>query len=95
MFVQLVQAVWTDHWHNPHQLLWIIIVLILNSGGDFRGIGLLEPIWKVLEQIIDLRLAAIDLHNTLHECCVHCGTGTVVIKAKLSQQLTYLELQPF
>ncbi len=44
---------------------------------------------------MDLRLDMIDLHNTLHGCCVHRGTGTAVIEAKSAQQLTYFELQPF
>jgi hypothetical protein len=69
--------------------------LIPKGGGDFRGIGLLEPIWKVLERIMDLRLGMIDLHDALHGCCAHRGTGTMVIEAKLAQQLAYLELQPF
>jgi hypothetical protein len=51
-FIQLVQAVWT-HGSIPRQLLWIIVVLILTSGGDYPGIGLLELIWKVLERIMD------------------------------------------
>jgi hypothetical protein len=43
LFVLLVQAAWT-HGTIPHQLLWIIVVLIPKGGGDYRGIGLLEPI---------------------------------------------------
>jgi hypothetical protein len=45
LFVQLVQAAW-NHGEIPRQLLWIIVVLIPKGGGDYRGIGLLEPIWK-------------------------------------------------
>ncbi len=52
LFVELVQAVWT-HGTIPRQLLWSIVVLIPKGGGDYRGIGLLEPIWKVLE-LLDL-----------------------------------------
>ena len=85
MFVQLVQAVWT-HGIIPRQLLWSIVVLIPKGGGDYRGIGLLEPIWKVLERIMDLRLDAIELHDTLHGCRAKRGTATTVIKAKLAQQ---------
>ncbi len=94
LFVHLVQAVW-PHGVIPCQLLWSIIVLIPKGGGDFRVIRLLEPIWKVLKRIIDLRLDSIELHNTLHGCRVHHGTGTAVAEAKLVQQLSYLELQPF
>ncbi len=52
LFVQLVQAAWT-HGTIPCQLLWIIIVLIPKGGGDYRGIGLLELIWKCIEWVID------------------------------------------
>ena len=90
----MVQAVWS-HEIIPRQLLWIIVVLIPKGNGDFRGIGLLEPIWKVLERIMDLRLDSIVLHDTLHGCRAHRGTGIAVIEAKLAQQLSYLELRPF
>jgi hypothetical protein len=62
LFVELVQVVWT-HGIIPCQMLWNIVVLIPKGGGDYRGIGLLEPIWKVLERIMDRRLDAIELHD--------------------------------
>jgi hypothetical protein len=73
LFIQLVQAAWI-HDKIPRQLLWIIVVLIPKGGGDYRGIGLLEPIWKVIKQIINHRLDTFDLHNILH------GTGTAIIE---------------
>jgi hypothetical protein len=94
LLVVLVQAVWT-HGIIPRQLLWSIVVLIPKGGGDYRGIGLLEPIWKVLERIMDCRLNAIELHDCLHGCRAKRGTGTAVIEAKMAQQLSYLELKPF
>ncbi len=94
LFVELVQAVWT-HGIIPHQMIWSIVVLIPKGGGDYRGIRLLEPISKVLEQVMDLRLGAIKLHDCLHSCRAHRGTGTRVIEAKLAHQLSYLELKPF
>jgi hypothetical protein len=94
LFVQLVQAVWT-HGTIPRQLLWSIAVLIPKGGGGYRGIGLLKLIWKVLEWIMDHWLDKIRLHNCLHGCQANRGTGTAVIKAKLVQQLSYLELKPF
>jgi hypothetical protein len=44
---------------------------------------------------MDRRLDAIELHNCLHSCHAHRGTGTGVIEAKLAQQLLYLKLKPF
>ncbi len=79
-----------------HGRLYFAVVLIPKGGGDYHGIGLLlEPIWKVLERIIDRRLDAIELHDCLHGCCANRGTGTTVIEAKLAQQLSHLELKPF
>jgi hypothetical protein len=51
-FLLLVQAIW-DHGEIPPQLLWVIIVLIPKGGGDYWGIGLLEPMWKVCERVMD------------------------------------------
>jgi hypothetical protein len=94
LFVELVLAVWS-HGTIPCQLLWSTVVLIPKDGGDYHGIGLLEPIWKVLEWIIDHHFNAIELHDCLHGCCANCRTGTAVIEAKLAQQLSHLELKPF
>jgi hypothetical protein len=76
-------------------MLWSIVVLIPKGGGDYRGIGLLKPIWKVLERVMDRRLDTIEPHDCLHGCRAHRGTGTGVIETKLAQQLSYLELKPF
>jgi hypothetical protein len=91
-----VQTAWA-HGEIPCQLLWSIVILIPKGGGDYRGIGLLEPIWKCIERVIDHRLNAIELHkhDCLHGCRDGRGTGTAIIEAKLAQQLSYLELKPF
>ena len=92
--VKLVQAVW-DEGKIPIQLGWVVTVLIPKAGGDYRGIGLLEPIWKVIERVIDKWLEAIALHDSLHGCCTRRGTGTVVIEAKLTQQFAHIAQTPF
>ena len=94
LFVWLVQATWT-HGMIPCQLLWSIVELIPKGGGDYHGIGLLEPIWKCIEHMINHHLDCIELHESLHSCCNNHGMGTAIIKAKLAQQLMYLELKPF
>jgi hypothetical protein len=35
------------------QLTWVIVVLLPKGGGDYREIDLLEPLWKVVECIMD------------------------------------------
>ncbi len=52
LFVRLLQVVWRTG-RIPQKLLWTIVVLWPKVGGDYRGIGLLEPIWKVMEAIMD------------------------------------------
>ncbi len=68
VLVRLVQAVW-DKGKIPTQLGWVVTVLIPKGGRDYRGIGLLEPIWKVIERVMDHRLEAIVLHDSLHGWC--------------------------
>ncbi|EJK57216.1 hypothetical protein THAOC_22766 [Thalassiosira oceanica] len=56
LFVALIQLIWRTG-EILQQMLWTIIVLIpKGSSGDYRGIGLLEPFWKVIEGIMDTRL---------------------------------------
>jgi hypothetical protein len=73
----------------------VIVVLLPKGGGDYRGIGLLEPLWKVVECIMDRQLNALPLHEALHRCWNRRGTGTAILEAKLAQQLAYLEQEPF
>jgi hypothetical protein len=93
-FTKLVQTVW-DEGRIPPQLGWVITILLPTGGGAYRGIGLLKPIWKVIEKVMDRRLEAIVLHDSLHGCRNLQGTGTAVIEAKLTQQLAHIEQTPF
>lgn len=74
-----------DHGEIPPRNLWVIVILISKGGGDYHGIGLLEPMLKVFEQSMDHQLKAFELHNSLHGCHNGCGTGTAGIEAKLTQ----------
>jgi hypothetical protein len=51
LFVTLLQAIWESR-TVPTQVTWMIIVLLPKGGGGYRGIGLLNPIWKVVEKIM-------------------------------------------
>ena len=84
LLMKLVTVVW-ETGTIPQQLGWIIVVLIPKDGGDYRGIGLLELIWKIIEQVMDRRLNAIPIHESLHGCRDGRGTRTAVIEAKLAQ----------
>ncbi|KAL7554092.1 hypothetical protein ACHAWF_017482, partial [Thalassiosira exigua] len=90
-----VRAIW-ERGHIPRQLLWVVVVLLPKGRGDYLpGIGLVEPIWKVIEGVIDTRLEIIELHYCLHRYRVKRGTGTATIEAKLAAQREYLEQEPF
>jgi len=94
LLMKLVTAVWETGTIHP-QLGWIIVILIPKGGGDYRGIGLLELIWKIIERVMDRWLNVIPPHKSLHGCREGRGTGTAVIEAKLAQQLAHLEQCPF
>ena len=51
IFLELIQVIW-DWGEIPEQMSWMVIVLLLKGGGDFRGIGLLYPFWNVVEKIM-------------------------------------------
>jgi hypothetical protein len=93
-FVELCTSVW-ETGTIPQQMSWVVMVLIPKGGGEYWGIGLLEPIWKVLELVMDLWLEKIELHNSLHGCLAGRGTGMGIIEVKLAQQLAHLEQAPF
>ena len=58
---------------------------------EYRGIGLVELMWKVVAAILHRRLAtSITYHNFLHGFWAGRGTGTATLKAKLLQQLASL-----
>ena len=75
----------------PQQILWTIIVLLPKGGGDYRGIGLVDPFWKVREAVMDNSPKTLDYHDCLHGFLVGCSTGTVTTKVKLAQQLAYIK----
>ncbi len=58
IFVKLIQTIW-EQGEIPEQISWMVIVLLLKGGGNFRGIGLLNPFWKVVEKIMVCQLGTI------------------------------------
>ena len=67
---------------------WQAVVLIPKGKGDYRGIGLVEVMWKVVAVILNCRFtSSITYHDVLHGFRAGRGTGTATLKAKLIQQL--------
>ena len=53
------------------------VVLIPKGNTDYRGIGLMEVMWKIVAEILNSRLtASINFHNFLHGFQAGRGTGT-------------------
>ncbi len=71
------------------------MVLLPKGGGDYRGIGLLEPLWKVVERIMDQQLNVLPFHEAPHGCQHGRSMGMAILEAKLAQQLAHLEQEPF
>ena len=64
--------------------------------GGYRGIRLVEMLWKVFSVVVDFRLKrSVVLHNTLHGFREGRGTGTAMLEANLVQQLVGLAHEPF
>ena len=67
------------------------MVLIPKGKGDYRGISLVEVLWKVVAVILNRRLtSSITFHDFLHGYMEGRGTGTVTLETKLLQQLADL-----
>ena len=64
------------------------MVLIPKRKKEYRGIGLVEVMWKVVAAILHRRLTtAITYHDALHGFRAGRGTGTATLEANLLQKL--------
>ena len=90
MVVDLVQS---EFWEGKlvEEAMLQAVVLIPKGGMDYRVIGLVEVMCKVVAAILNRRLtASIAFHYLLHSLRAGRGTGTATLKAKLIQQLEAL-----
>ncbi len=93
LFVALMQATW-ESGTMPTQMNWMVIVLLPKGGGDYRGIGLLDPMWNVVEKIMVVQMSCLELHDCLHGGLPRRGMGTAIMEVKLNQQLAWVEQAP-
>ena len=90
------------HWENLVELIqtsfceggldqeatWQVVVLIPKEKQEYRGIGLVEVMWKVVAAILNHWItASITYHDFLNGFRAGRGTGTATLDAKLLQQL--------
>ena len=60
-------------------MLWMVVVLLPKGGGDYRGIGLMDPMWKVIKVVMDNMLKCLDYHDYLHDFLAGRGAGTAAM----------------
>ena len=73
----------------------ILILIPKGEPDQFRGIALLEVIYKLVSTIINTRLMdEIKFHDAVHGFCRGRGTGTAIIEAKLRMQLAQRTTKP-
>ena len=78
-FVDLVQ---TAFWEGEiaEEAKWQAVVLIPKGKKDYRGIDLVEVMWKVVAAILNCRFtASITYHDFLHGFLAGRGTGTATL----------------
>ena len=67
---------------------WQAVVLIPKGGGDYRGIGLVEVMWKAMAVILNRRFtASITYHDFLQGFWAGRGAGTATLEFKLIQHI--------
>ena len=70
---------------------WQDVVLIPKKGGDYRGIGLVEVMWKTVAVILDhCFTVSITYQEPLHGFRAGRGMGTATLEVKLLQQVAAL-----
>ena len=80
--VELTQTTFRDG-NLAEEATWQTVVLIPKGTGEFRGIRLVEVIWKLPTLILHRQLTTIKLHDVLHGFREGRGTGTATLEAKL------------
>ena len=82
---KLIRHIW-DMGDIPRQMLLTIVVLIPKGNSCiYCGIGLLEVIWKLIEQVLEERMSVIEVHDSLHVFRAKRGCRTGIMEAKLAQ----------
>ena len=88
---RVVELVHTAFWDGvlAEEATSKVVVLILKGGGDYRGIGLLEVVWKVVTVILIRQFtASITYHYSLCGFQEGRGTGTTTLEVKMLQHVT-------
>ena len=93
MFVALIKATWKSA-TVPTQMSWMVIMLLPKGGGEYCGIGLLDPMWKVVKKIMVDQMSCLGLHDCLQSGLPYRSKGTTIKEVMLDQQLTWVDQPP-
>jgi len=67
-----------------------LVFILKPELGQMHGIGLLEPVWKLISAMVNCCLMqSIQFHNDLHGFLPSCGMGMASLKAKLEAQIAF------
>ena len=76
----------------PTELIWTILVLLPKGYAETWRVGLLEVLWKIVEDIIDTQIKMVaTFHNVLHEFRVSRGTWTAIMELNMVQGLASID----
>ena len=87
---RVVELVQTAFWDGvfAKEATWQAVVLIPKGKKDYRGIGLVEVVWKVVAEILNRRFtSSITYHDALHGFRAGRGMGTTTLEANMLQKL--------
>ena len=76
-------------------MVWAMMVFLLKVKGGYRGIELVEVVWKVCAMVLNFRLNwGMTLHDVLHGFRAGMGAGTVTLEEILARQLVGIAHEP-
>ena len=86
--VDIVQAALHDG-TLANECMWKKVILIpKEASGDFRGVGLVEVLWKTVISFLNHQLTtSIIIHDVMHRLRSGQWTGTAELGARLLQQI--------
>ena len=90
MDIGLIQAAFREG-DLAEECAWKTVVPIPKGNGNFRGIGLVDILWKTVTGILNCHLTAeIQFYDILQGFCTGRGTRTTSLEVKLLQQIMAL-----
>ena len=87
LLVQIIQRTFRDG-PLPEEVTWATMFFLWKVRWGYRGIGLVEVVWKVCVAVVNCQIKQIvDLHDALHGFREGREMVTATLEGKLVQQL--------